>query len=99
MVFLLFYFLFGFFTFVAMYMDAEVDSDGYVTPETKYKMFWGCTFWPITWIIGLFILLFAFCQEAIKFPKFIVNAIIWGLKQVNFKKEKKINYVYAKQIW
>lgn len=70
-------------------MDAEVDSDGYFTPETKYKMFWGCTFWPITWIIGLFKLLLFFCQEVIKFPKFIANAIIWGLKQVNFKKEKK----------
>lgn len=83
------YFLLGLFTFGLMTIDAKLDSKGCFTKESCYKMFWGSTFWPVTWIITFTVFFYELCIELVKFPRFIADAFIWGIKSLKPKKVAK----------
>lgn len=84
---LILYFVLGWATYGIMSIDAEYNKNGYLTKEASYKLFWGSTFWPITLVIITVKFLYILCIEAIKLPRFIADAFMWGVK--NLKTEKK----------
>lgn len=83
------YFMLGVLTFGFMTIDAKCDNKGCFTRESCYKMFWGCTFWPITWVITVAEFLYMLCIEAIKLPRFIADAFMWGVKSLKIEKKPK----------
>lgn len=83
------YFLLGLFTFGLMTIDAKCDSKGCFTKESCYKMFWGSTFWPVTWLITFTVFFYELCTELVKFPRFIADAFIWGVKSLKIEKKPK----------
>lgn len=83
------YFLLGLFTFGLMTIDAKFDRHGYLAKESQYKLFWSSAFWPITWVITAAEFLYMLCIEAIKLPRFIADAFMWGVKSLKIEKKPK----------
>lgn len=83
------YFMLGLFTFGLMTIDAKCDSKGCFTKESCYKMFWGSTFWPVTWLIMFIVFFYELCTELVKLPRFIADAFIWGVKSLKIEKKPK----------
>lgn len=83
------YFMLGLFTFGLMTIDAKLDSKGCFTKESCYKMFWGSTFWPATWLITFTVFFYELCTQLVKLPRFIADAFIWGVKSLKIEKKPK----------
>lgn len=86
---LLIYFLFACLTGGLMSIDANFDRHGNLAKESQYKLFWGSAFWPITWVITAAEFLYILCIEAIKLPRFIADAFMWGVKSLKIEKKPK----------
>jgi len=90
LVLLLIYFLFACLTAGLMYInDENFDRHGNLVKESQYKLFWGSAFWPITWVITVAEFLYMLCIEAIKLPRFIADAFMWGVKSLKIEKKPK----------